>query len=387
MSYIIKNFSNGLLASSIGTGDSSLTVNTGHTLPTTAGTFVAVIWNPTFYSDPSKDPGTEIVLASYTSTNLYAITRAQESTSASSHPTSSAITCAITAGLLQNLNLGGVAFINSLSLSSGNASLLNDSSTPGNNYYYGTNGSGTKGFFVLPAGLGIPIPTSDGGTGSTAAANAAGGVVILDGGGLVPTANLPTISGSQVFTSSGTFTAPAGVTQVLITAIGAGAGGVAGGNTSSPGAGGSAGAMVINYPYTVTAGNSYTVTLNNPGGSGANGGTTVFDALTIAGGISGGGAGEPDGGASSGGTAGAGGFLTAKTGNAGAATGTGMSQGGGGGGGSMFGAGGAGASGPSHGAGSAGTGYGSGGGGGASGDGGGGGAGGSGTKGILIVQW
>ena len=191
----------------------------------------------------------------------------------------------------------------------------------------------------------------------------------------------------QVFTSSGTFTAPAGVTQVLITAIGAGAGGVAGGNTSSPGAGGSAGAMVINYPYTVTAGNSYTVTLNNPGGSGANGGTTVFDALTIAGGISGGGAGEPDGGASSGGTAGAGGFLTAKTGNAGAATGTGMNQGGGGGGGSMFGAGGAGASGPSYGAGSAGTGYGSGGGGGASGDGGGGGAGGSGTKGILIVQW
>lgn len=31
-------------------------------------------------------------------------------------------------------------------------SLVNDAATPGANYYYGTNGSGTKGYFLLPAG-------------------------------------------------------------------------------------------------------------------------------------------------------------------------------------------------------------------------------------------
>lgn len=30
-------------------------------------------------------------------------------------------------------------------------SLVNDSATPGNNYYYGTNGSGSKGFYAIPA--------------------------------------------------------------------------------------------------------------------------------------------------------------------------------------------------------------------------------------------
>lgn len=43
-------------------------------------------------------------------------------------------------------------FINSLSKSGANVSLVNDSATPGNSKYYGTDSGGTKGFFTLPSG-------------------------------------------------------------------------------------------------------------------------------------------------------------------------------------------------------------------------------------------
>lgn len=41
-------------------------------------------------------------------------------------------------------------FVNSLTNSGGNVSLVNDNSSPGASYYYGTNSSGTKGFHALP---------------------------------------------------------------------------------------------------------------------------------------------------------------------------------------------------------------------------------------------
>lgn len=37
--------------------------------------------------------------------------------------------------------------------------LLNDNAAPGNSYYYGTDGSGVKGFFAVPAGVTIPLTT------------------------------------------------------------------------------------------------------------------------------------------------------------------------------------------------------------------------------------
>lgn len=60
-------------------------------------------------------------------------------------------------------------------------SLVNDSATPGNSYYYGTNGSGTKGYFTLPAGN----PTMGGDLSGTASnaqivAGAVGTVEIAD---------------------------------------------------------------------------------------------------------------------------------------------------------------------------------------------------------------
>lgn len=41
-------------------------------------------------------------------------------------------------------------------------SLVNDSATPGNTMYYGTNGSGTKGYFTLPAGSAVATTSTTG---------------------------------------------------------------------------------------------------------------------------------------------------------------------------------------------------------------------------------
>lgn len=59
-------------------------------------------------------------------------------------------------GLLQAITLS-----HSLTFSGTNSiSLVNDSTSPGNSYYYGTNSSGTKGFFTLPSTV-TQVTTSD----------------------------------------------------------------------------------------------------------------------------------------------------------------------------------------------------------------------------------
>jgi hypothetical protein len=78
----------------------------------------------------------------------------------------------------------------------------------------------------------------------------------------------------QVFTSSGTWTAPTSVTSVDVLAIGAGGGGAAGarigaGNIASPGGGGAGGNCVFIKQVPVTSGVTYTVTV----GAGGLGGT------------------------------------------------------------------------------------------------------------------
>ena len=56
---------------------------------------------------------------------------------------------------------GGTTYTFRYSLveSTGNVNLVGDSATPGNSKYYGTNGSGTKGFYDLPAGGGDVLKT------------------------------------------------------------------------------------------------------------------------------------------------------------------------------------------------------------------------------------
>lgn len=205
------------------------------------------------------------------------------------------------------------------------------------------------------------------------------------------------ITGLEVFEASGTFTAPAGITQVVVTLVGAGAGGGGGENDGgNSGGGGGGGETVLMQPYTVTPGNGYTVTVGSGGGGGATspgggaggaGGASSFDgSLTAAGGGAGqraddSGTGGAGGGSALDGSGLSGGGSTGFKGGDGADTPS--SGDGGGGGGSLFGTGG---DGGNPGAGSNATGYGAGGGGGG-GQNPAGGAGGDGSDGLVIVMW
>jgi len=89
-----------------------------------------------------------------------------------------------------------------------------------------------------------------------------------------------TALGSQVFTSSGTFTIPTGVSAVKVTVVGGGGnGGNAGGGQR--GGGGGAGGLAISYLTGLTAGNTLTVTVGaavNP--SSVSSGTQSISTIT-----------------------------------------------------------------------------------------------------------
>lgn len=137
------------------------------------------------------------------------------------------------------------------------------------------------------------LKTSAGGTGVNSSAWASGDTVVMTGLGIwghtTPSTSLAHIF---IFTTSGTFTAPVGVNNILLTMIAGGGGG--GGMTASingGAGGGGSGAYVIGYPYKVTTGNSYTVTVGAGGAggvssvaNGSTGGTTTFDSFSVLGG-------------------------------------------------------------------------------------------------------
>ncbi len=81
--------------------------------------------------------------------------------------------------------------------------------------------------------------------------------------------------GRQIFTASGNFVAPVGITKVYLTMVGGGGNGAPGVAGTYGGGGGSGGSWVIRYAYTVVPGNNYAVTINGPGG------TSIFDTLII----------------------------------------------------------------------------------------------------------
>lgn len=100
---------------------------------------------------------------------------------------------------------------------------------------------------------------------------------------------------TQLFTSNGSWLAPARITQVRLLGIGAGGGGGGGGggfiNTPGAGGAGGGGAQQAFLIVTVVPGSSYTVTIGlggtagtlgvgiTPGSPGGDGGDTTFDAL------------------------------------------------------------------------------------------------------------
>lgn len=112
-------------------------------------------------------------------------------------------------------------------------------------------------------------------------------------------------SNLTVFTSSGTFVVPTGISQVYVTMCARG-GDSGTGSGSANGGGGGGGSCMLLRPYTVTPGNSYTVTIGTTSGS-----ATSFDtALATTGGAVGGNASGGTGGT---GGAGATGTLNATT--------------------------------------------------------------------------
>jgi hypothetical protein len=125
----------------------------------------------------------------------------------------------------------------------------------------------------------------------------------------VPTSGLTT----DYFTSSGTWTCPAGITNVLVIGAGGGGGGAGGGSQANgTGAGGGGGGSLQQTSYMlVTPGSEYTITIG-AGGSGGSGGshfgnsgddgtatTIVYSSTTLFYALGGGGAGgNADGGES-----------------------------------------------------------------------------------------
>ena len=114
--------------------------------------------------------------------------------------------------------------------------------------------------------------------------------------------------GQEVFTSNGTFTVPAGVTQVSVVVIGGGGGG--GNNTGSffgqsSGAGGGAGGLSYGT-FSVTPGESLTVNVGSGGGVGSSGGSSsiVRSATTLLQGSGGTGGGTNDTNGTGGGSSG-----------------------------------------------------------------------------------
>lgn len=102
----------------------------------------------------------------------------------------------------------------------------------------------------------------------------------ITGGTLVTTAGIPAQGQlqEQLFTSSGSWTAPAGVTRVYAVVVGGGGGGGSGNQTCTLGNGGGPGGSAVGA-YSVTPGTSYTVTI----GSGGTGGSLGFNNATAGG--------------------------------------------------------------------------------------------------------
>ena len=88
--------------------------------------------------------------------------------------------------------------------------------------------------------------------------------------------------GTQTFTSDGTFTVPDGVTKIWITACAGGQGGTrhrSSGSYYYGGKGGDGGECIIREPYSVSAGQTISITVGNGGSAGSNGTPTIIGNL------------------------------------------------------------------------------------------------------------
>lgn len=92
----------------------------------------------------------------------------------------------------------------------------------------------------------------------------------------------------QLFTSSGTFTVPSGITSIKVTVLGGGGGGGTASVNGTCGDGGGAGGMAIKFITGLTPGSTVAVTVGAGGSSSVTGGTSSFGGYCSATGGSGG---------------------------------------------------------------------------------------------------
>jgi hypothetical protein len=148
----------------------------------------------------------------------------------------------------------------------------------------------------VPAATGSQLPpAADAGWYGLAVVNVAYGQTQVVAGNIVGLNTAPTLqyklpalrpgfSQQSVFTASGTFGVPAGVTKVKVRAIGGGGGG--GGNTTQGGGGGGGGGGYAEGVVAVTPGQAIAVTVGGGGAGGVNNGGSAAANSGAAGGAS-----------------------------------------------------------------------------------------------------
>jgi hypothetical protein len=176
--------------------------------------------------------------------------------------------------------------------------------------YFGTNSvalstAGTAALTVDSSQvvtLANALPAASGGTGLTAPGTS--GNILTSNGTAWTSAAAPAggFGNMEVFTSSGTFTVPAGITKVKVTVVGGGGGG----GTTVSGSGGGGGGTAIKVVTGLTPGGTVTVTVGGGGALANSGGTSSFDAFCSA---TGGSVGGTSGGVGGNGGTGSGGDL------------------------------------------------------------------------------
>lgn len=183
------------------------------------------------------------------------------------------------AGFTQNGN-GTISFTSSLAVTGGGTGLTNVGASgnvlTSNGAYWVSQAPITT--TNLQSQVTSTLQVANGGTGLTSVGTSGN---VLTSNGTAWVSATPVLSGFsniEVFTSSGTFTVPAGVTKIKVTVIGGGGGG----NTNWYYAGGGGGGAAIKIISGLTPGSTVSVTVGAGGAQNTDGGTSSFGAYCSA---------------------------------------------------------------------------------------------------------
>lgn len=296
MTIKFTNNATSTLASGINDSATSISVASGQ-----GGLFPTLSGADVFYATISNTAGAvEIVQVTARSTDTLTVVRGQDSTTALSwlagdkfelRATAAGLTAmAQTANNLSDLvsastartNLGVTATGSDTTYAyrANNLSDLASASTARTNLGLAT---------IAASGSASDLSTGTVGTARLASGTASSSTYLRGDQTWATVTSLPGTQG-QVFTSSGTFTIPTGITAVKVTVVGGGGAGgyVSGGGNMACGGGGGGGAA-IKYLTGLTPGNTLTVTRGAAGGtSSVASGTQAISTVSATGGATGG---------------------------------------------------------------------------------------------------